>query len=396
MFRRRGAEARDLLVVVPTVLVLWVLPLVSARLTGRSWQLHLGDQRVEPVPTPEWLFWLGVLLAAAAAVATLLRRRFPIPCFAVALTATLLAGVLWLSSDVGVLFGLCFATVAEHHGRRSMSRWAVAGCVAALVLCVAQALHMIQASNLYLALTVRWGDVYLWFASDHLMLAVLVLVGSWQLGVRSRLLKEQVAREAVLAERLRLRREIHDVLSHSLSTIGVQAGVAVQVPGQTKETLLSLLGEIEHDAREGLRQLREILDEDTCAPDRTLRPALDQAMHQVRATGAVVLLEDGDKIADRALPPAVALTAQRLIQESLTNTVRHARAQHCWITLASWPGGITVRVVDDGVGVADLRPGHGISGMRERVEQCGGRVSFSNVSEGTGFQVEARIPVGRR
>ena len=396
MIRRLGAETRDMGIVVVTVLVLWVIPLVPVRLAGQSWQTHLCDPGLESVVTPEWLFWLGLLLAAAATVATLLRRRFPIPSFAVALISTLLACVLRLSSDVGVLFGLCFATVAESHGRRSMSRWAVAGCVATLLLCVAQTLHTLDAPHRSPALTVRWGDVYLWFTSDHLMLAVLVLVGSWELGVRSRLLKEQVAREAELAERLRIRREIHDVLSHSLSTIGVRAGVAVQVPGQTKETLLSLLGEIEDDAREGLRELREILDEDSCAPARTLRPVLDQAMHQVRETGAVVLLEDEDGIADQALPPAVALTSQRLIQESLTNTVRHARAKRCWVILARWSAGITVRVVDDGVGVADLRPGHGISGMRERVEQCGGRVSFSNVSEGTGFQVEARIPVGRR
>lgn len=394
MFRRRGTEARDLLIVVPTVLVLWVLPLLSARLTGSSWQLHLGDPGAEPVPTPEWLFWLGVLLAAAAAVATLLRRRFPIPCFVVALTATLLAGVLWLSSDVGVLFGLCFAAVAERRGQRSMSRWVVAGCVAGLLLCVAQTIHMLQAPHRFPAWTVRWGDVYLWFASDDLMLAVLVLVGSWELGVRSRSLAEQAAREAELAERLRIRREIHDVLSHSLSTIGVRAGVAVQVDGQSEEALLGLLGEIEQDSREGLRQLREILDADGAAAAGTLGPALEQAMGRVRATGVAVVLEDEDEVAEQLLPNAVLLTVQRLIQEALTNVVRHARARCCLVALEQVPEGISIRVVDDGDGVTELRPGHGITGIRERVEQCGGRVSFGNA--GSGFQVVAHIPTRRQ
>lgn len=395
MIRKVGAEARDLVIVVPTVLVLWIIPLLFVHLAGQSWQTYLGDPWVESVPTPGWLPWIGLLLAAAASVATLLRHRSPVTCFIIALVATLLAYVLRLSSDVGVLFGLCFATAAERYGRRSLSRWAVTGCVAALLLCATQTFHMIQAPHRFPALTVRWGDVYVWFASDHVMLAVLVLVGSWEMGVRSRFLKDQVAREAELAERLRIRHEIHDLLSHSLSTIGVRAGVAAQVKGQTPEALHGLLREIEHDSREGLQRLREILDDDIpVSPRHTLRSALEQVIDRVRATGVVVVLKD-DGTADQPLSAAVALTSQRLIQEALTNTVRHARAQHCWVTLERAPEGIAIRVADDGVGAGELRPGHGLTGMLDRVERCGGRVTFGNVPSGSGFQVEAYIPEGR-
>jgi signal transduction histidine kinase len=200
------------------------------------------------------------------------------------------------------------------------------------------------------------------------------------------------------AERLRIARELHDVVAHSMSMINVQAGVAAHVLEDRPEQAAEALQAIKVASREGLRELRAILnvlrqaDEgEATAPApgldnvTSLVAAADQS--GVRATASVVGTP-------RPVPPTVELAAYRVVQESLTNVLRHARARRATVELQYLPEAMIVRVDDDGRALGDdftQGTGAGITGMRERAEALGGTIIAGPKPEG-GWRVEARLP----
>jgi signal transduction histidine kinase len=217
---------------------------------------------------------------------------------------------------------------------------------------------------------------------------------------RTRLAEAQLDREAeqrVIEERLRIARELHDVMAHTMTAISVQARSGADVFDERPDQARSALEAIRGLSRDAMGELRATIGPLRSGGDEEpgLAPApglggLDNLIDTVQRAGiAVELVRDGDAA---PLPASVDLTAYRLVQESLTNVVRHSGARHASVVIRRRPGAVTVEVRDDGRGQnGRVPPGHGITGMAERVHALGGTFSAGG-TPGGGFEVVAVIP----
>jgi signal transduction histidine kinase len=237
--------------------------------------------------------------------------------------------------------------------------------------------------------------------TESALIAAVLLLGeavrhrrAWAAEVRARLRREGERRAQ--EERLRIARELHDVMAHTVAAIGVQASMAAEVlhdaPGQADAALRAIRAQ----SREAMTELRAAVgvlrDEAPNSPAPGLRD-LDALVGTARAAGvAVELSVDG---AERALPGAIDLTAYRIVQELLTNVVRHAGAGVARVALRYAPDEVALEIADDGCGGNGAPPdGHGLVGMRERAAAVGGTLA-AGPAPGGGFRVSARLPIGR-
>jgi signal transduction histidine kinase len=214
--------------------------------------------------------------------------------------------------------------------------------------------------------------------------------------------REEQARRLAVEERLRIARELHDVFGHTMATISVQAGVGIhllqQRPGQAVEALTT----IKQISDQGLTDVKTILGVLRAGSDpdqpRTPRGGLDQLdalLDPLRTAGVQPrLIVDGSA---RPLPAAVDLAAYRILQEALTNVLRHARARTVRLDLRYEPSQVVIRVLDDGTAAnpghvgTNGQDGHGIRGMRERALALSGQFSAGPHPDG-GFQVRCTLP----
>ena len=212
--------------------------------------------------------------------------------------------------------------------------------------------------------------------------------------------REANALRAVVEERTRIARELHDILGHSLSVMTVQvSGVRrLLVPDQEQER--EALVAVERTGREALAEMRRVvgaLRDPEEAPALAPQPSLKRVealVAHARETGLSVDLEiEGDPV---PLPPGVELTAYRLVQEGLTNSIKHASAHHAEVRVRYDGDHVEIEVSDDGrgaIGVASAsNGGHGLVGMRERVSIYGGELEAGPRAEG-GFRLRARLPM---
>jgi len=203
---------------------------------------------------------------------------------------------------------------------------------------------------------------------------------AYAIGALGRTRKEMAAQ----AERTRIARDLHDILGHSLSVMIVQAEGGAAVARTDPARAEAALDAISASGREAMGQLRSAVG--------ALREPLPQLadLHQLvrttQRTGlSVRLTERGRR---RPMPSDVEVAAYRLVQEALTNVVKHAEATSVDVTL-DWSGGLRVSVVDDGRGPSIGTGGHGLIGLRERVAAAGGRVEIGAGEQGRGFRVAA-------
>ena len=217
--------------------------------------------------------------------------------------------------------------------------------------------------------------------------------------------RDQERRRYAYEERLRIARDVHDVVGHSLAVITMQAGVALHLLDKERsaqprpDRVAESLEAIKDTSREALAELRttlEVFRSDSDEPRSPLpRPArLDALLDGVRAAGREVTLirEESDDL--QAVPAAVDQAAFRIIQESLTNVVRHAGAGHAIIRVSRDAGMLTVEVSDDGPATSVPLDGNGIRGMGERARAVGGTLTVS-VREPSGVLVRANLPLAR-
>jgi len=245
-----------------------------------------------------------------------------------------------------------------------------------------------------------------------------VTFGMWQLHLReveqraeeAERTKDEAARRRAVEERLRIARELHDSLTHSISVIQVQAGVAVHLARKRGEEVPPALLAIQEAGADASRELRATLQVLRSAEDGDSSGLcqLDSLVARARAAGLPVTVTVTG--AERPLPPDVDQAAYRIVQEALTNVSRHAGSAgagdgvsasvRLWYT----PDTLTVQVDDDGkgdgarpagarpAGARPAGPGLGLIGMRERVSALGGRL-HAGPRDGGGFQVRAELPV---
>ena len=215
--------------------------------------------------------------------------------------------------------------------------------------------------------------------------------------------REQERRRYAYEERLRIARDVHDVVGHSLAVITMQAGVALHLLDKQRATqarpdrVADSLEAIKQTSREALAELRTTLEVFRSDPDDPRSPLpglarLDALVDGLRAAGREVTLvrEQSDDL--QSIPAAVDHAAFRIIQESLTNVVRHAGAAHATVRLSRLAGMLTVEVSDDGPATGVPVEGNGIRGMRERARAVGGTLSVL-VREPSGVLVRASLPL---
>jgi signal transduction histidine kinase len=327
----------------------------------------------------------------------LLRRRWPAAVLAWVLAVSLALGPLALLAAMLALYSLAL------DDRRLVLLVAAVATVAALV--AATALHGGRAT--------LDGTV-----GSLMAVGVAVAAGRWQ-GTRARYVEqlrdraarlereqELLAGRAVAEERVRIARELHDVVGHSVSLIVVQAqaqALAAGEPDHDRATLLSL-ADSGRRAMTELHRMLGVLRIGECedGAERAPQPGvddLDALVADARAAGldASLSLEG----ARRPLPPAVELSAYRIVQEALTNVVRHAGAARADVVVRFAPRQLELRVEDDGGTrpepadvAAASRGGHGLIGMRERVALFGGSLDAGPRRDGAGFLVQAVLPLG--
>jgi signal transduction histidine kinase len=206
---------------------------------------------------------------------------------------------------------------------------------------------------------------------------------------------ERHAKATVQEERLRIARELHDVVAHSMSVVAVQAGVGHFLVRDRPEEAEKALAVIETTSRESLTEMRRLLDMLREERPGDLLPApgladLRELADQTRRAGLDVELAISGE--PRALPAGEDLAAFRVIQEALTNVLKHSGTSHCHVSVGYEAGGVTITVTDEGTGPYDGEAGHGLTGMRERVAMYGGTFQ-AGPRPGTGFGVEAWLPL---
>jgi signal transduction histidine kinase len=338
---------------------------------------------------------LNAVLLAAVALSLAWRRRAPLAAVAVLSAAAAVQALLPGAAPIGLLLAgpvlIGLYSVAAYGSRRAS--WAGLVVVAAAV-----AVHDLTDPVLRADLE---GTSWWW-----LVLLVGWLVGRYvgsrraaaDLERRARVLEEErrQAETAVQEERARIARELHDVVAHSVSVVAVQAGAAQAVLGSDPDRAREPLGAIETTARNALVEMRRLLgvlraaeEEPTLAPQPGLADLPAVAASVTAAGLPVELVVEGEPA---PLPAGLELAAHRIVQEALTNALRHARASRARVTVRHRPQALEVTVADDGGGGPTGRPGgHGIVGMRERVALYGGELSVGPGETG-GYVVRAVLP----
>jgi signal transduction histidine kinase len=341
----------------------------------------------------------GYLLLVGAAMALALRRRWPPLAYAASLACT---GTYLLVGDPPgpILLAPFLGLVVVLAATRSLQIWIVAVLGGA---CVLSAVH---------------GAVYGWSWPVALFAAVWVCVAALAgiaLDARRRFLREsraraewtqrsreEEARRRMVEERLRIAREMHDVIGHSLAVITLQAGVAEHLLASRPEEARKAITAIRGVSKQALTELRSELaalrGEGLGGVDRRPTPglsALPALAAQMRDAGLQIdleLPERGDEV-----PEIVSTAAYRIVQESLTNVARHAGSgTRASVRAVLQPDRLDLEIVDDGTGVDEPpREGGGLQGMRERAAALAGAFSAGRRPEG-GFRVWASLPLGGR
>jgi signal transduction histidine kinase len=209
--------------------------------------------------------------------------------------------------------------------------------------------------------------------------------------------REAAARVAVAEERARIARELHDIVAHAVSVMVLQVGAVRHKLPQTLEEDRAALTGVEQAGRTALAEMRRLLGAmraDGEEPELTPQPgldSLDNLLERVGRAGLPVRLHvDGDPF---PLPRATDLSAYRIVQEGLTNALKHAHARHADVTVRYGPDELQIEVRDDGGGGStDDGLGHGLVGIRERVKIYGGEMTAGTGTEG-GFILRTRLPL---
>ncbi len=337
--------------------------------------------------------WVSVLATALIVGPVVVRRAAPLRAYAVSIaaaTVAMLSGVIpsvAIGAPVSAAAVTLYLVAAEATWRRS---------VPALGTGLAATVVVMLYDRLSGRLVESWTDSLL-----GVTFGWLVLVTGWALGFAARERRthaedEAVRRteQAVAEERLRIARELHDIVAHSMSLIAVKAGIGNHVAEARPAEAREALRVIEATSRGSLTEMRHLLgvlrsEVDSPALAPAPGPAGIPALVERARTAGVTVSLDLDGTGD--LAEGIGLSVYRIVQEALTNVVRHAAPARCAITVAVAEESVRVEVSNDGPRVARGPGGHGLIGMRERVAVYGGTFEAGPRQEG-GWRVVAVLP----
>jgi signal transduction histidine kinase len=365
-------------------------------------------QNGQPVPVssgPAFGSWPAVvvhlLILLGLAVPVVFRRKYPVHAFYVAAVAGAFQVVFYgrpLGTDLALL--ILLYTLAAYRPRRvSIPGLCIclAGAFISVVSWVSPHTGVIQ--KVALAGVIFSGTALVaWVLGDSMRYRRAYLTSLEDRAARLERERDAQAQIAAAAERARIARELHDVIAHNVSVMVVQADGASYALRSEPDRTAQALAAISQTGRQALAEMRRllgILRSDDQQADLAPVPGLDQLrelLDQARRAGmSVSFTLEG---AARPLPEGAELAAYRVVQESLTNTRKHGGlAAAAAVTLRYEPDALLLQVTDDGLGAAAAGdgPGHGLTGMRERIEMYGGTVQAGPLPGG-GYQVTARLP----
>ncbi|MEV4804392.1 sensor histidine kinase [Nonomuraea sp. NPDC049421] len=342
---------------------------------------------------------LGYVLLVVSGLVVAVRRRWPVPVFVVTALASVIYYVLDFPDGPGwlALFLALYTLAAYGDGRRSL-------VIAGVGVAVLSAVWLVAAADVEPPAAIGW--VYFRIGASVMSVALGESVRSRQviaaeaqrraeLAERTR---EEEARARVDAERLRIAREVHDTVAHAIAIINVQSGVTAHVLDRRPDVAREALRAIEQTSSRALREMRAILGvlRDDDEEGREPYPGLEQVgelVAKARAAGLDVEVQESSPATP--LPSAVGGAAYRIVQESITNVVRHVGPTRVTVVLDPGPEALEVRVTDAGRGTVVEPPdesGRGIVGMRERCRLLGGELD-AGPRPGGGFEVRARLPL---
>ena len=343
-----------------------------------------------PLHLPTLQFWGALILCVVGPLALIAIRRFPGPVVAFVSAVAALDLFVTGPNNAPIYIALAFAIVGSiRHGARVWA-WSSVG----------------SAWIISLTVSLIFGSEWTPFRIAATTLVILICFG---IGESSRTRAERFAQMArirtqrrqseVQAERVRIARELHDVLAHSLSQINVQAGVGLHLMDSQPEKARDALASIKESSKSALDEVRSVLgilrsenggvDEAPLVPEPDLS-RLDWLAASLSTQGVEVSVTG----TPRGVPQATQLAMFRIVQESLTNVLRHAKATRAVVHLAEHGGFYEVTIADNGTVPAPSgdTEGRGLLGMRERAELLGGTLETEPVAGG-GFRVFARIPI---
>jgi signal transduction histidine kinase len=398
------------------------------------WEIGRSSYLLDDARTPEWE---QALWSVAAAAPLAVRRRWPVAVMLVSAGVFLAMGVrdplLGVQFTVQVFFFVALYTAAAWGRDRQVVRAAMAVVVLGMFVWVAILMASASLVDEIPELAEAQRGLltpFVAFVVYQVGVNAAYFFGAWvvgQLAWRSARQREQLrrqaielearqaseARRAVLDERLRIARELHDVAAHHVSVIGVQAAAARRVLGVDGQAAGRALGAVEQSSRAAVGEMRQLLGvlrsdqgldgEEAAADDRSPQPSvddLDQLVTDCADGGLDVTVE---RVGDpRPLPSTVSLSLYRTVQEALANVRRHSSARAARVTVrhSDEPGSsawVEVEVLDEGRPRAGDTTGSGLGhvGMRERAELHGGHVEIGPRPSG-GYRVRARYPVPDR
>jgi signal transduction histidine kinase len=372
------------------------LALVAA---GVSTLMFTERMTVAPLARPRGILVVGCALVLLHTLPLAARRRFPGTVLALVVASGLAFATLDLPPDIlGVAILVAVYSVAAYGDRRA----SLAGLAAAEL-----GLAAVQLSPGRTGVRTLVGNMGVvaaawvlgYFAHNYRAYAARLEERTVELEQA----REELARRAVTEERLRLARELHDVVAHAMSVIAVQSGVGAHVADSQPEQVAKALAAIEATSRAALTELRRLLGvlRQDSEPQASLTPVpglanLESLLAEVAKAGLAVRLRVEGTPAP--LPAGLDLSAYRIVQEALTNVVKHAGPAHVQVTICYRDHEVAVEVTDDGHGVAAVAgdgrraTGHGLIGMAERMAAFGGDLEVGP-RPGGGFRVAARLPL---
>jgi signal transduction histidine kinase len=340
---------------------------------------------------------IQIVFALGTTVPLLWRRRAPLAVLVVVFGSIAVADMTYdIANNASSPFaGLLVATYASGAYTSRRDGWIAAGLIGAAVLAMA----VTNGEDVLGDVVFVGGIMYAVWGAATIVRSRQEIAGA--LAVRTLELeheREENAKLAVAEERARIARELHDVVAHNLSIMVLQAGAERRAIGDERPQTTEALATIEDTGRTAMAEMRRLLgmlrrtdDELALAPQPSLR-YLDDLVSQVRDAGLPVDLRvEG---APRAVAPGVDLSAYRIIQEALTNALKHAGPARARVTVRYGDNELDIEIADDGAGAAAPVPagGHGLVGMRERVALFGGDLAAGRRLSG-GYVVRAKLPL---
>ena len=358
-----------------------------------------------PLPVP---LIVAVTLVSLEIVPLAWRRFFPSASLLLITAAAVAVQLLNIQENSFGVIGMIFAifSAAAYGGRY---RNIICG------ICIAAFMGSITYKLMFSGVALPFNRVL--FSATNFLLNSLLFVPIWWLGNTLRKSREQTlqlreqtqqlvwereenARRAILDERVRIARELHDVLAHHVSVMGIQAGAARQVLSQYPERALNSLSLIETSSRQAVTELYRLLDllrDEKQVETFTAQPGLQQLEKLVagmKDSGLEVQLKVGGE--KREIPQAVDLSAYRIVEEALTNILKHAGPAQAVVSLSFQNDALLLDITDTGKGIesreGEPARGKGLIGMRERVKLLKGEFWAGN-APGGGFCVRAKLPL---